>query len=536
MKRTSVITVLLCSAIMSLNALAVVGNDTCTTAEVIEHLDFITPVDNSLAVADGGPAGSCNSAAAIEMQNDVWYKYTATGTGNVSASIMTTPYDGIIVLYEGDVCGSLNELICTDQPDDPAEFDFNITPGDTYWLQIGDYGQLPGGGNTSVTLLFDTQLGPVDIVSQFDSTPGVIIDGIVNKGEWLDSAVLDAGAVVHFKHDDSFLYMLIDFIDDTFAENEDYFWLTFDIDNDGLITPYVDVNFGIAPNTVNALGFQEYKGPEIWTGLNTSIASTGHKGFGPTPNSDTDHRFWELKLDLSEIGTQINKTARMGLRTSSNKPSIMIETPQGFISDFTDLVEVLLFEPDVVIDECTGTGIGGSNAVIRGIHFMTDKSFNGINLRLAGTNEGMYSFDVQIRNKPGFSGTPLETVHVETYLPDTSVLPYADVEIGFPMMENFGNEEYTLKFINIDGPSTLYIESAGIGSFPCPLAYVTEDNTSQYASDRASATGFMLLTKSCYAPVTGDLNDDCKNDLADLAIMAQNWLVCHRYPPGLCWD
>jgi hypothetical protein len=536
MKRTSVIIALLCSATLGVNAPAAVPNDTCTTAEIIEHIDFITPIDNSLAVADGGPAGSCNSNAAVQMQNDVWYKFLSTGTGTVSANIMTAPYDGIIVLYQGNLCGSLTELKCADQPDDPAEFDFAVNPSQTYWLQIGDWGTVPGGGNTTISLFFDTQLGPVDYVSRYDNTPGVTIDGVASKAEWADSAVLDLGMPVHLRHDDSFLYMLIDFTDDTFDEIDDYFWLTFDCDSDGLITPDVDLNFGLVPGTYNTLGVQKYKGPDVWTPMDTGINSSGARGFGPTLNSNTDHNFWELKLDFAEINTAVNKTLRLGLRVSSDKPALTISTPQDFPQNFTDLVELLLLKPDSIVDECSAVGTGGDRADIRGIHFTTDKSFNSASVRMAAAAEGIYQFDVQIRNAPGFFGPPLETVHVETYLPDTSALPFADVEFGFPMIESYGDQQYTLKFVNINGPGLMYIETPGIGEFPCPQAYITTDNTSELASQRASATGFRLLAKSCYAPVTGDLNEDCKNDLADVAIMAQNWLVCHRYPPSDCMD
>jgi hypothetical protein len=40
----------------------------------------------------------------------------------------------------------------------------------------------------------------------------------------------------------------------------------------------------------------------------------------------------------------------------------------------------------------------------------------------------------------------------------------------------------------------------------------------------------------CSAPIVGDLNDDCKVDLSDFALMAANWLQCNLVPSSACWQ
>ena len=40
----------------------------------------------------------------------------------------------------------------------------------------------------------------------------------------------------------------------------------------------------------------------------------------------------------------------------------------------------------------------------------------------------------------------------------------------------------------------------------------------------------------CTEPITGDLNNDCKVDFLDLAILISSWLDCNLDPPEACWD
>jgi len=40
----------------------------------------------------------------------------------------------------------------------------------------------------------------------------------------------------------------------------------------------------------------------------------------------------------------------------------------------------------------------------------------------------------------------------------------------------------------------------------------------------------------CAASITGDLNNDCKVDLADLAILVSHWLQCNIEPQAACWE
>jgi hypothetical protein len=40
----------------------------------------------------------------------------------------------------------------------------------------------------------------------------------------------------------------------------------------------------------------------------------------------------------------------------------------------------------------------------------------------------------------------------------------------------------------------------------------------------------------CTEPIPGDVNDDCKVDFVDLAIMVSHWLQCNLDQPEACWE
>jgi hypothetical protein len=64
---------------------------------------------------------------------------------------------------------------------------------------------------------------------------------------------------------------------------------------------------------------------------------------------------------------------------------------------------------------------------------------------------------------------------------------------------------------------------------------------------------FLLIPVECTEPLSGDLNDDCKVDFKDFALLttdwgksdivfenfadfASNWLQCNLVPQSACWQ
>ena len=48
---------------------------------------------------------------------------------------------------------------------------------------------------------------------------------------------------------------------------------------------------------------------------------------------------------------------------------------------------------------------------------------------------------------------------------------------------------------------------------------------------------FTILPEAqCGAPIKGDLNNDCKVDMRDVAELGKVWLQCNLDPPEACWE
>lgn len=191
--------------------------------------------------------------------------------------------------------------------------------------------------------------------SSYDSTPPVI-DGSVGIGEWsFSNQIPFENGVITVVNDSLRLYILIDVFDDHTDDGlQDYYWITFDTNRDGLITPDVDINYGPYPKTGN-LRYQYYLGPGTWTGLQPDTFSSRAAGFGcffgdgtltlsffPYNFSCSRHRVFEFGIDLAEINTSAGGNARMGVRVTSANPGFTNEIPVNFSADFSNLIEIAL--------------------------------------------------------------------------------------------------------------------------------------------------------------------------------------------------
>ena len=48
---------------------------------------------------------------------------------------------------------------------------------------------------------------------------------------------------------------------------------------------------------------------------------------------------------------------------------------------------------------------------------------------------------------------------------------------------------------------------------------------------------FTILPEAqCSEPIKGDLNNDCKVDMKDVAELGKVWLQCNLDPPEACWE
>ena len=189
------------------------------------------------------------------------------------------------------------------------------------------------------------------IRSTWTSTP-ITVDGALTAGQWAGCGQIPipGAGFLMAKNDHQYLYLAFDLTADTGndAGTGDYFWLSFDLNGDGVITPRRDTNYGIWPSTPIKLARQYYLGPGTWTGILTETSpSFVRRGFSASPNSATPHRIWEFKLSLEELGVNLgdlDRTSmlRFGLRVHSGTPAMVRDFPANFYNNFANLHEMFL--------------------------------------------------------------------------------------------------------------------------------------------------------------------------------------------------
>jgi uncharacterized repeat protein (TIGR01451 family) len=189
---------------------------------------------------------------------------------------------------------------------------------------------------------------PALVASRWTCSPPAI-DGAAPHHEWGTARGLSlTHSRIYLLNDAEYLYVLMDVVGDTLDDPPlpqdpwgDYFWLTFDVDLDGKISPEVDLNYALYPFLPYALGRQYYLGPHEWTGLSPTAGSLGVE-MGPSFAAPWEHRIWEMRIPLREIGAGAGAVVRAGFRAFSQNPPFADDLPPGFFDDFSGLIEVQL--------------------------------------------------------------------------------------------------------------------------------------------------------------------------------------------------
>lgn len=212
------------------------------------------------------------------------------------------------------------------------------------------------------------------------------IGGSITGDEWSGAGSLPfpgtpAGTLL-VKNDARFLYVGLDLPEDTdpAASPHDYFWFSVDADQDGTITPGVDLNFTQATGEPHRLVRQHYLGPDQWTpGLPDATDSMCGRGFGPTSLTPNPHGSWTARLDLGEMGVTPGDVIFFGVRASSTSPSFAYDIPEDFFNDFSSLTKLHLAARPVIPaalagDVIAGVGLIPSTQIVNG-YATTDPSY-----------------------------------------------------------------------------------------------------------------------------------------------------------------
>jgi len=138
--RISVIIFVMCNFVVAQQP----TNDRCQSAMHIGNVVDL-PFNTSNATFDG--PGNCM------LSPNIWYRYIATSTSNLTVSLCGSNFDTVLAVYRGSECyPQQNNLIgCNDDScGRQSEITFPATAGQEYLIEVGGFGVNKGSGVISI--------------------------------------------------------------------------------------------------------------------------------------------------------------------------------------------------------------------------------------------------------------------------------------------------------------------------------------------------------------------------------------------------
>ncbi|NIS82302.1 MAG: hypothetical protein GTO14_19320 [Anaerolineales bacterium] len=124
------------------------ANDDCWNAQPIGEVEAL-PFDTTKATVDsfGTPDGCVRSP-------NIWYRYTASCTGQATISLCGSSFDTVVAVYKGSECYpqqkdmiGCNDDACGRQ----SELTIDVVAGDQYLIEVGGFGPETGQGVLSIS-------------------------------------------------------------------------------------------------------------------------------------------------------------------------------------------------------------------------------------------------------------------------------------------------------------------------------------------------------------------------------------------------
>jgi hypothetical protein len=170
-------------------------NDECTGATTIGVGG--TAFNSTGATGVTTLPASCDSFGSVDIFNDVWFKYVATGTGSATVSTCNAAsFDTRLGIFSG-ACDALAFVACNDDGAGCAGFTssvtFNTVCGETYYISLGAF----ANGTTGTGTLTVTQTGtcPPACPADLDGDGSVgAADLAILLGQWGGPGTADFNA------------------------------------------------------------------------------------------------------------------------------------------------------------------------------------------------------------------------------------------------------------------------------------------------------------------------------------------------------
>jgi hypothetical protein len=135
----------------SQHTLFVGGSDSCSSPQAISGVGTF-PFDNSGATtgAEGQANAACDFFGTMGITNDVWFVWTASGTGVVSLLLCgSATIDSKVAIYAGGGCPGGAPIACNDDSCGlQSNVSFAVMGGNQYTIQLGTFPGATGGSGT----------------------------------------------------------------------------------------------------------------------------------------------------------------------------------------------------------------------------------------------------------------------------------------------------------------------------------------------------------------------------------------------------
>ena len=133
------------------------GHDLFASVRTIHTLPYLD-VDNTLQAtrSNNDPVFPCGSGN--QGHRSVWYRYTPSTTGRITAYTYDSDYDTMLAVWTGSSPANLTNVACNDDAGNPtyglqSQVSFQARAGTTYYIQVTAYGSHGQGGK----LIFNLQ-------------------------------------------------------------------------------------------------------------------------------------------------------------------------------------------------------------------------------------------------------------------------------------------------------------------------------------------------------------------------------------------
>lgn len=149
------------------------GNDECDMALIVT--DGTTLFDTTCATDSMiAQSPACDFFGSSEIENDVWFSYTANCTGQVRIDFTGSSFDTKAAAYLAPCDPAIPPIVCNDDfnQDLTSLLVFDAMAGVTYSIRVGGYNGVTGAG------MFDITCGPANLPSNDNiAMPITITDG-----------------------------------------------------------------------------------------------------------------------------------------------------------------------------------------------------------------------------------------------------------------------------------------------------------------------------------------------------------------------